>query len=300
MVPVKFLSILILLLILFSCSGDTSNPDPINNTVLNIPDTHFEEKLIELGIDTDGVVNRQILRTDAENVTRLDLNLLGNFGVIADLKGIEGFVNLTFLSAAGHNLTEADLSSNTKLDTVYLGGNQLSSIDLSHNQNLVHLDVQSNELTSLYGISEATKLKSVNVSWNNLEEVSIVNTSLEDLLMTNNRLKLLDITGAPNLKSVLLTSNELATIDLSTNTQLETLLLSDNWIGFVNLESLRNLTYLYITSNVLKGLDVSYNSELLDLRVDRNPGLNCIRIGNGQKIPKVSLSEYQELSNNCN
>ena len=61
-----------------------------------MPDPHFESILIEQGIDTDGMINQQILKSDAEKVKNLDLNLNQSFGEISDLTGIEGFVNYRF------------------------------------------------------------------------------------------------------------------------------------------------------------------------------------------------------------
>ena len=95
-------------------------------------------------------------------------------------------------------------------------------------------------------------------------------------------------------------SNKLETVDFSTNTSLETLLISDNKIQHIDLENNISLTHLYSSSNLLTRLDVSNNLELIDLRVDRNPDLSCIKILSSQEIPTVSISEYQELNDICN
>ncbi|WP_319480915.1 hypothetical protein [uncultured Draconibacterium sp.] len=292
-------SILVLTLFLFaSCSDEITKP--INDVYISIPDHHFETILIEQGIDSDGMVNQQILKTDAEEVRRLDLNLTRDFGEISDLTGIEGFVNLTLLSAARQQIEAVDLSFNTRLDTLLLQGNYLTSIDLSKNPNLILVDMLSNQLSSINGLSGATNLKKLNLSWNNLEEFSIHNASLEVLHISQNLLKSIDTNGAVNLKNILLTSNELVTVDFSFNTLLETMLISDNKIQNINLEQNSNLTHLYITSNSLTSLNVSNNQELVDLRVDRNPSLTCIKIHSGQEIPTVSKSDYQELNDICN
>lgn len=68
---------------MLSCANDAgliTNED----IYLSIPDIHFETKLIEQGIDSDGLVNQKILKTDAEALTRLDLNLSSNHGKIND------------------------------------------------------------------------------------------------------------------------------------------------------------------------------------------------------------------------
>lgn len=288
------------LFLIVSCSSDDENPNPINDVYLSIPDNHFETILIEQGIDTDGIINQQMLKTDAEEVSLLDLNFSADFGEISDLTGIEGFVNLKLLSAASNNIKNIDLSLNTKLDTLLLQGNYLTSIDISNNPNLILVDIQSNELSSINGLSRATSLKKLNLSWNNLEEFSIHNESIEVLHISQNLLKSFDTNGALNLRNILLTTNELTTVDLSSNTLLETLLISDNKIQNINLEHISNLTHLYITSNSLTSLDVSNNQELVDLKVNRNPDLTCIKIQSGQEIPTVSKSDYQELNDICN
>jgi len=282
-----------------SCSDDNSSDNLVNHQYLLIPDNHFEQILIDQGVDTDGTVNGQMLREDAEKISRLDLNLDSHFGDIEDLTGIEGFTNITFLSAVGQKLEDIDLSSNTKLDTLHLQNNYLTTIDLSKNTNLILIEVLVNELHTITGLEHVSQLKKLNVSYNYIEDFSIINESIEHLLISDNLLTFFDSTGAPHLKSVLLTTNQLSSVDLSSNPSLETLVISDNNLVNIDLSANMGLTYFYASSNMLTSLDVSRNKELIDLRVDRNPDLNCIKIQNGQEIPSVSLSEYQELNEFC-
>lgn len=294
------LVVVLALSLIISCSRDDETLIQMDNIYLNIPDIHFESKLIELGIDSDGIVNQQMLRSDAEKLNRLDLNLSTSSGKIVDFTGIEGFVNITFLSAAGQEIKDVDLSFNTKLDTIFLSGNQLTTIDISNNLNLILLDIQSNELSVITGLSKSTNLKNVNLSFNNFEEISINNTSIEVLLISHNLLKSIDIKDALNLKNLFIILNQLTTVDFSSNRLLETLVISGNKFQNINLEKNTHLTHLYSSSNLLTRLDVSKNQELIDLRVDRNPALTCIKILNSQEIPNVSLSDYQELNTICN
>ena len=290
------------LLLFASCSNDNDPPITINDSFIRIPDIHFETKLIEQGIDSDGIVNQQILKTDAEKVEVLDLNLDTNSGEIADLTGIEGFINLTLLSASNQELVEVDLSSNILLDSLYLLGNRISSIDFSNNPNLIFIDIQSNQFSSsdsIIGLSNASKLKDLDISWNYLKEFSPYNESLEVLHISHNDLTTIDTDGAINLKHVYMPSNKLVTVDFSTNISLETLLVAGNKIQHINLENNTNLTHLYISGNSLTSLDVSNNLELVDLRVNINPELTCIKIHNGQN-PYTIKSDYQELNTACN
>ena len=289
------MAILITILLTSCSSSDTDSDD---NQYLDIPDASFEAILIKEGIDSDGTLNQRMLRKDALEVSVLDLNFSSET-VISDLTGIEGFVGLKKLSAMQQEITEIDLRHNTFLDTLVLAGNYISSIDISNNPNLVLLDVQSNQLSAINGLSKAVPLKELNLSFNELEEFSIENETLEILKISNNLLHSFDVKGSINLKNILLTTNELTSVDFSKNILLETLLISDNNIQNIDLEHNTSLTHLYISSNSLTDLDVGNNQELIDLKVDRNPNLSCIKIQGAQNIPNVSISEYQELNTSC-
>lgn len=300
---ITYLFCVFALFLTISCSSDDDTILSVTNEYLSIPDSHFETLLIAQGIDSDGSVDQQMLRSDAEKVSHLDLNLFSHFGEVSDLTGIEGFVNITFLSAVGQEIEDIDLRFNTKLDTLLLTANNLTSIYLSNNPHLMYVDLKANEFsagTSIVGLSNLTNLKELDLSWNYLENFSIHNRSLEILHMSNNNLVSIDTDGAINLQHVLLTSNKLEMVDFITNVSLETLVISDNKLEHINLEYSTSLSHLYSSSNLLTSLDVSHNQELIDLRVDRNPTLNCIKILSGQKIPTVSISDYQELSDTCN
>lgn len=267
-----------LIFVIVSCTKEDERIEPIDDFVY-IPDNQFETILIEQNIDSDGVINQKISKTDALNVTYLDLNFSASNMHIEDLTGIEGFTNLTYLSASGHLIEEMDLSHNTQLDTVLL---------------------QANETQSIQGLSNLNNLIKLDLSWNLLDSLSFKNESIEILLASNNLLEFFEVENADKLKSIILTSNKLTSVNLDTYPLLETLLLSDNHIQTIELRQNMNLSHLYISGNSLSELSVNSNQNLVDLRVDRNPGLTCIHINNNQEIPSVSLSEYQELSTNCN
>ena len=68
-----------------------------------IPDQNFEQALIDMNIDSDGVVNGQVLTSDIENIVELDLsNLYDSLmyfgGTITDFTGIEDFTALEILN----------------------------------------------------------------------------------------------------------------------------------------------------------------------------------------------------------
>jgi hypothetical protein len=94
-----------------------------------IPDPAFEQALINLEIDSDGIVNGQVLTSDVENITELELVYL-----ITDLTGIQDFTSLEYLSL-DHNfeLTSVDLSNNLQLKILNISQNSLTELDLFNN-----------------------------------------------------------------------------------------------------------------------------------------------------------------------
>ncbi|TDQ27467.1 leucine-rich repeat domain-containing protein [Tenacibaculum caenipelagi] len=292
----KQLSFILLSCCLFiSCSSDEHTEE---QNYLNIPDAQFETKLINLDIDSDGIVNQQLLKSDALGVTSLNLNT-SNDDIITDLTGIEGFINLKRLHATGNNLTTIDLRLNKQLDTLVLAGNSLKNIDLSNNTKLIKLDLDVNELSIITGLKNATNLKWLSLYYNSLETLSIDNPNLETLNVRDNFLMSLDVKKAISLKTILAQNNKLLEVDFTANKALEVLALSDNKLKNIDLESNSNIEVLYCSSNLLTSLDVSGLVNLNRLTVNANPSLFCIKIHNGQNIPIFFKSDYQEFNTIC-
>lgn len=110
-----------------------------------IPDPLFEQELIAQNIDSDGIVNGQILTSDALAVTSLTLYYVGsNIGQhINDLTGLEDFINLESLIVNGTMVEELNVSTLVNLKYLDCVDNMLTSIDVSNNILLEYLDVSS-------------------------------------------------------------------------------------------------------------------------------------------------------------
>lgn len=293
-----FITCLGLVMTLFSCDQDENT---INEAELfiEIPDESFEAQLIAQGIDSDTTINQRILKSDVESVSRLMLDASEDT-VITDLTGIEGFTNLTFLSASFNDFTTIDLSNNLKLDSVSLIANLLTEIDFSKNENLVYVQLESNDLSVVGGLSDKPKLKNVQLSFNYLEALDVSNSGVEMLFASDNDISNINLNGAKDLTNLFLKTNDLESIDLSSNTQLETLVLSDNKIQSISLEENGLLEYFFISSNSLTHLDVSTLSSLVHLTIHNNPNMLCVNIATGQEIPTVTKNEGQQLNEECN
>ncbi|MDO4729162.1 MAG: T9SS type A sorting domain-containing protein [Bacteroidota bacterium] len=122
-----------------------------------IPDPNFEFFLIHKNIDSDGVVNGQILTQDALAVTSLNiysLNISNTY--IEDLTGLEAFVNLDSLAVSNTMLNNGlDISTLTNLKYFYTADSMLETLDFSNNIMLEEVDiVNGNDVYPMNSIQE--------------------------------------------------------------------------------------------------------------------------------------------------
>ncbi len=144
-------------------------PDSLNiNTEENFPDTTFRAIVEDfVGVVSGGAFTAEraaLVSAAKEFISCRDKN-------IQDLKGIEFFTELRGLYCDRNNLTQLDLTANTKLEEVWCYRNQLSLLDVSGLNSLYELIAFTNQLTDLSGIVANTSLGSgdvVDVRWNRL------------------------------------------------------------------------------------------------------------------------------------
>ena len=242
-----------------------------------IPDPNFEQALINQGIDSDGVLNGQVLTTDISGIITLNVS----FSNISDLTGIEDFTALQNLSCFNNVLTSLNVSNNTNLIELYCDSNQLTNLDVSANVNLTTLWCQFNQLADL-----------------NVNGTS----SLQEIYCLTNQLTNLDVSGATNLQLLYCPDNLLTSLALGANSNLTQLYCFDNQLSSIDLSNLPNLNIFWCYNNQLNNLDVITNINLGDLRcndnqlsgsllldglssltsfnVVNNPDLTCIQVDN--------------------
>lgn len=111
--------------------------------IVNIPDANFKNFLLSItAIDANN--DNEVQCTEAENFAGyLHCENLG----IADLTGVEAFVNVWRLRCFGNQLTSVDLSQNTALTELQIQNNQLTSLDVSNCTALENLYLQGNPIT---------------------------------------------------------------------------------------------------------------------------------------------------------
>ena len=162
------------------------------------------------------------------------------------------------------------------------------------------ISLTSNKLTKIEGIEKAKNLTWLSLSWNHFTEFTLDNDNVKNFLMDHNYLVSLEIDNAPKLESAVLNINQIPALDFSNSPLLKVLNFSANKVKTINLNNNVNLEYIYCSSNLFTQFDISKLPNLIDVRVDRNPTLNCIKIAPGQQIPTLKLSDYQTANVNCN
>jgi alpha-tubulin suppressor-like RCC1 family protein/Leucine-rich repeat (LRR) protein len=209
-----------------------------------IPDPSFEQKLINLGIDS-GVVDGKVRTSDIASVESLNVSSSS----ISDLTGIQDFVSLTNLNCGQNNLKALNVSNNTALTVLDCNNNQIAYLDVSNNLALTDLACYSNKLTSL----DVKK-----------------NTALTKLDSGSNQYTSLDVSHNTALTFLGCNTSQLTTIDVSNNTALKLLDCRENKITSLDVSKITTLTELYCQSNELKDLDISKNKVLEFLNCSKN------------------------------
>ena len=248
----------------YDCGKGFSKPFTLNVEVVpdgsiainasNFPDPVFREYLrnayhydsdVKFDQNGDGIFSEE----ERNAVTSIDLYNGYKGQKLTSLQGIDFFPNLELLSCSRNQLTELDVSKNTKLTWLGCIENQLTELDVSKNTALEELYCYENNLTSL-DVSKNTALKMLNCRKTQLTELDVSkNTVLEELYCDYNQLTSLDVSKNTALDWLTCEQNNLTSLDVSQNTK---------------------LTVLYSGTNQLSSLDVSQNPALQKLQCDSN------------------------------
>ena len=168
----------------------------VKTRITRIPDPNFEQSLINQGIDSDGVLNGEVLTADIYTLTSLDISNKN----IQDLTGIQDFTALQTLNCSFNNeITSIHLSKNQSLETLITDHTSLESLDISSNSQLRFLSVQDNNLTHI-DVSNNVLLETLNIAnldtpvGNEITDLDLsTNTALTSLIASNVNLSSLNI-----------------------------------------------------------------------------------------------------------
>jgi len=241
--------------------------------VVNIPDPVFKAYLLaQTDINTN--VDDEIQCEEAEAFTG---SLFPIAQGIADMTGIEAFVNITNLYCGFNQLTSLDLSSNTQLEMIYCQNNAITDLNINGLTNLTFLFCSDNQLENL--------------------DVS-TNTNMEMLWCYSNQIATLDISNNTNLKDLQIHSNQLGTLNLDGNTNLEFLNCEENQLTALDLSNKPNFKYLRCNNNLITSLDLSGNSDLTDLHCQFNQ-LSSLNVKNGNNTSLVVFNSIANATLTC-
>ncbi|OAZ03420.1 T9SS type A sorting domain-containing protein [Flavobacterium succinicans] len=236
-----------------------------------IPDTNFEQKLIDLGIDTDGK-NGKVITSNIVSLTKLNVSNSS----ITNLTGIEDFNSLTELVCDTNGLTTINLAKNEVLLSLDCSNNKLTSLDVTKNINLKTLYCSNNELSTL------------NVS---------LNKNLTELSCNSNKLSALDVTKNTTLTSLSCSTNQLKTLDVSKNTQLQSLSTSQNLLEQLNVTNNTKLESIVCNNNLLSTLDLSKNVKITTIDCSYNK-LKSLNLRNGNNAFGAGMMFVKNFTNN--
>lgn len=241
----------------------------------HIPDTNFEQYLIDTGYDS-GPLDGVVLTSNISGITYLNPSNRN----ISDLTGIEDFTALKYLQCDFNNLTSLNLSYNTALIDLNCASNSLISLDVS-NTALIDLFCVNNNLTSL-DVSTLTSLKSLSCRNNSLTSLNL-NTNLTSLQCESNNLTSLNVSANTNLEGLDCNNNALTILDVSANTELFYLDCSNNNLTNLDLSTNNVIQFLYCFSNNLTSLDVSNIDVLFRLNCSENT-LTSLDVSNNSNL----------------
>jgi Leucine-rich repeat (LRR) protein len=248
----------------------------LNAQTTAIPDSNFEQALIDQGIDSDGIINGSVLTSDVASLSYL--NIMDSN--ISNISGLESFISLNSLNASGNSITNIDLSQNTYLSDLDLLDNAITSIDLSQNIFLSFLRIENNQIENI-DISNNTFLQFAYLNNNKLSSINLqFNTNLLELRLNNNQINSIDISNNTILNVLELRKNEFNQLNLSNNPDLLVLDIGENNFNFIDLSNNLKLNDLRINDNNINSLDLTNHTELYTFRAENN-SLTSLNIQNG-------------------
>ncbi|MBB2183572.1 S-layer homology domain-containing protein [Lachnospiraceae bacterium MD1] len=266
----------------------TFAPQNLKVNAANFPDENFRSWLLSQSYGNDSTLTPE----EIAEIKVIDVHsFVAAEKQISSLTGIEHFTELTELNCRNNQLTELDVSKNTKLSILYCDGNELTelnvsghpalekldcaynrltALDVSKNTQLTELDCRSNELTEL-NVKQNTELTKLDCRSNELTELDVSqNTLLTRLVCGSNQLTGLDVSKNALLTWLYCDENLLTQLDVSKNTSLERLSCGPNQLTELDVSKNTQLAALFCSSNKLTVLDVSKNTKLSTLYVNLN------------------------------
>lgn len=279
-------SVLMFAAVLFAACSESAQEDPADlalqetpfNEDVEEPDVRSEDLDVTSGssqftdpvfyaycckkfdLNSDGTIDE----SETKDVKKIVVNGLD----VRDLKGIELFTDLEYLHCNGYQndgdfkehpeLTSLDVSALHKLKYLDCSNNQISRLDVGSNSELVALVCDQNKIASL-DLSANTKLESLLAYDNELSgdlDLSS-NLLLKTVMIGSNRLTSVDVHNCEVLIDFSCKDNLITSLDLSNNSKLVSLRCQNNKLTQLDLSGNPALQILWCNGNNIESLDMT-------------------------------------------
>lgn len=202
------------------------------------------------------------------SVTSLDVSNMN----ISDMNGIEKFINLEYLNCGDNQIKSIDVSSNTKLSTLYAYNNLITKLELGDSDELLSLDISLNANLGSLDVSKKTNLITLACGSCGLSELDLTNNiKLGKLYCDFNQLTTLDIENCTLLNLLDCTGNQITgELDLRDYSNMVCVDCGNNEISSILIDGLTQLEKLHIYENKLTEIDVSTNKNLKIINCGKN------------------------------
>lgn len=171
---------------------------------------------------------------------------------------------ITFTCCCGLTDDALKLPAVSTVTELNLSDNKLTVLpDLSKYENLKHLNISSNEFEDV-DISALKTLTNFYAAGNKLVNIKLDNPNLIYLVLVDNKLAQIDLSGAPNLDELALSQNELTSLDVTMLPVLRVLVVDRNFMTISTLPLPLEQYDIYIYQNQAQ-LDVQPENGIVDL-----------------------------------
>ncbi len=257
----------------------------------------FEDELFykcvlrSIGAEEDTVLTPEQL----SEITSIDCDgaPLGlNIESLADIAKMQGLKSIKLINI-GHNLTQADFSTNLDLTSIVMReAFGLRSVNISQNAALEVVDFSNSGLSTV-DLSHNPNLKRFGISGGHLESIDVSHNPLLTYLYALNsnsysEFTSIDVSHNPLLEHLLIQSNKkITSVDLSNNPKLHTLYADHTSISSIDLSHNPELYNLRIYGTPLSEIDITknniyylkaYNTNLTSLDLSKSPNLRELDI----------------------
>ena len=256
-------------------NAQPSGPN-INDQEIVFPDEAFKNFcLANFDADGNGIIQYKEIKNVREIYISSD-DVKNNYA-IKSFEGIEYFTSLTSFDYNGYDksdrlhvtINHLDLSHNTALKTIELGGATIPDQDFEKNTVLTSIGFNKVNINAITFNSGITKIWFTEVS---IDKLDLSNKPcLSEVGIFTCPLSSIDLTNSKALTMIQCEDCNLTTLDVSTNTLLSTLHCDNNQISTLDLSNLSYLYSLNCSDNNLSTLDFYNNRNLNNVSCTNNP-----------------------------